>query len=130
MDIKERIKILRKDILKLTQTDFGNRIGVAKSTIAGYELGTRRPIDRAINSICREFNVSHAWLTEGIGDPFIQSDDDDIIELINKALSNENEFIRNVFKSFAKLDTKHWEALEEFMKISLGIDEKKQENKK
>lgn len=68
MDIKERIKILRKDILKLTQTDFGNRIGVAKSTIAGYELGTRRPIDRAINSICREFNVSHAWLTEGIGE--------------------------------------------------------------
>ncbi|WP_066678575.1 helix-turn-helix domain-containing protein [Clostridium septicum] len=129
MDIYERVKYLRQK-LNLTQTEFGNMLSLTRSTISLIERKERNLTERSIRDICREFNVSHAWLTEGIGDPFIQSDDDDIIELINKALSNENEFIRNVFKSFAKLDTKHWEALEEFMKISLGIDEKKQENKK
>lgn len=124
MSIGERIKILRNE-LNLTQTEFGKKIGVAGSTIAGYEKELRTPMDQTIKSICREFSIEHIWLTTGEGNMFADvNEDDEIIELMNKALSNESEFVRNVFISFAKLDMEDLEALENLMdKIDKnGID--------
>lgn len=64
--MKERIRQLRK-ALGLNQTDFGNRIGVKQTTIAGYETGAKNPMDAVVTSICREFNVNEAWLRTGDG---------------------------------------------------------------
>lgn len=64
--MKERIRQLRK-ALGLNQTDFGNRIGVKQTTIAGYETGAKNPMDAVVTSICREFNVNEAWLRTGEG---------------------------------------------------------------
>lgn len=65
-NLNERIKQLRKD-LKLTQTEFGNRLGIKQTTVAGYETGGRVPIDAVISLICREFNVNEEWLRTGAG---------------------------------------------------------------
>ena len=62
--MKERIKMLRKNI-GLTQTEFGEKIGVKGNTITGYENGIRSPSDAVIKAICREFNVSEQWLHTG-----------------------------------------------------------------
>lgn len=64
--LNERIRQLRKD-LKLTQTEFGNRLGIKQTTVAGYETGGRVPIDAVISLICREFNVNENWLRTGEG---------------------------------------------------------------
>lgn len=64
--MNERIRQLRKD-LKLTQTEFGNRLGIKQTTVAGYETGGRVPIDAVISLICREFNVNENWLRTGEG---------------------------------------------------------------
>ena len=64
--MKERIRQLRK-ALGLNQTDFGNRIGVKQTTIAGYETGAKNPMDAVVTSICREFNVNEDWLRTGDG---------------------------------------------------------------
>lgn len=64
--INERIRKLRK-ILSLNQTEFGNRIGVKQTTIAGYETGAKNPLDSVILSICREFHVNESWLRTGEG---------------------------------------------------------------
>ena len=63
-DIGKRIKALRKD-QGLTQTEFGERIGVKGNTVTGYENGTRRPSDSVINYICLIFNVDQTWLRTG-----------------------------------------------------------------
>ena len=55
--MNSRIKELRL-ALGLNQTDFGKRIGITQSAVAGYEKGIRIPRDSIIYSICREFNVS------------------------------------------------------------------------
>lgn len=68
MNIGERIKFLRKNKLKLTQEEFGNRIGVKANTITNYECGNRIPLEQTIKSICREYNVNYFWLTEGGND--------------------------------------------------------------
>lgn len=48
--MNERIKELRK-ALQLNHTEFGSRIGVKQTTVAGYENGTRIPLDAVISSI-------------------------------------------------------------------------------
>lgn len=67
MELKERIAQVRK-VYKLTQKEFGERIGVAANTVTNYESGNRSPIDAVLVSICREFGVSEEWLRTGEGD--------------------------------------------------------------
>lgn len=69
--MKGRIRQLRKE-LGLNQTDFGSRIGVKQTSVAGYETGARVPLDTVIASICREFNVNEEWLRTGEGEMFQQ----------------------------------------------------------
>lgn len=67
--MNERIKLLRKT-LGLNQKDFGDKIGVGDTAISKIEKGDRNPSEQTVKSICREFNVNHAWLLEGKGDMF------------------------------------------------------------
>lgn len=41
MTIGERIKVIR-NALNLTQSDFGQKLGIARNTIASYEIGAPR----------------------------------------------------------------------------------------
>lgn len=70
--MNERIRQLRKE-LKLSQTEFGKRLGIKQTTVAGYETGGRTPIDAVISLICREFNVNEKWLRDGVGEMFVQA---------------------------------------------------------
>lgn len=65
--MQNRIKELRKS-LGLNQTEFGAKLGIASSTIAGYEIGARTPSDAIIKSICREYGVNETWLRTGAGE--------------------------------------------------------------
>ncbi len=69
--INERIKYLR-GILKLSQEEFGQKIGIVRSGISNYEKGTREITNQAFISICREFNVNEAWLRDGVGEVFTE----------------------------------------------------------
>ena len=65
--MQNRIKVLRKS-LGLNQTEFGARLGVAQSTVGGWEGGFREVSDAIVKSICREFGVSETWLRTGAGE--------------------------------------------------------------
>ena len=71
--IHERIKYLRKDILHLTQIDFGKKIGIAGTTVTGWEKRNMKPSETALKTICNEFNVNYNWLVDGDGNIFIES---------------------------------------------------------
>ena len=67
--IGERIKELRK-ALGLTQTKFGDRIGLKQNSVALIETG-RPTSDQTIFAICREFRVNEDWLRTGAGEMFV-----------------------------------------------------------
>lgn len=67
--IGERIKELRK-ALSLTQTAFGERIGLKQNSVALIEAG-RATSDQTIFAICREFRVNEEWLRTGAGEMFV-----------------------------------------------------------
>lgn len=121
--INERVRILRKH-LKLTQTEFGKKIGVAGNTITNYENGNRNLSPQTVKLICREFNVSYAWLVGGEGEMYTNVDN--IHGKIEQILSGENEFAIAVFKAFAELDEQHWHALNDFID---KINENRKKNK-
>lgn len=111
--MQDRIKDLRKK-LKLTQVEFGERIGVKGNTITNYENGLRNPSDAVILSICREFGVNESWLRTGEGEPFVPTpttefdrlankyDLDDLEKKILSAYLDLGDDQRTVFQGFLK----------------------------
>ena len=68
-----RIRELRK-ILKLTQTEFGNKIGLKPTSLSDIENGNCNITPRNIISICSQFSVNEEWLRSGKGEMFIIED--------------------------------------------------------
>lgn len=112
--MKDRIKELRKN-KKLTQAEFGKRIGVKGNTITTYENGSRVPSEAVIKSICRVFNVNEDWLRTGQGDPYIQlSRDEELAEFFGNVMKGEDpDFRRRLLSVMSRLTTDEWALLEQ-----------------
>lgn len=109
--MNQRIKAIRS-ALGMNQTEFGERIGVKQTTIAGYENGSRTPSDAVILSISREFEISETWLRTGDGEMFIRPDPDDEIDRILAQISaSDDELIRRIIRAYWRLDEKEKAAI-------------------
>jgi transcriptional regulator with XRE-family HTH domain len=62
-----RIKKTREQ-LKLTQDDFGKKLGCCKSTIINYESGKRVPDARFLIDLAGKFGIGMDWLLMGRGE--------------------------------------------------------------
>lgn len=71
--MNERILELRKS-LNLSQTDFGEQIGMKASSISDIENNRVQISDRTIIAICSKFNVNEEWLKTGNGNMFLEYD--------------------------------------------------------
>lgn len=109
----ERVRELRKT-LGLTLEKFGERLGLKKNTVSAIETGRNSLTEQNIKAICREYNVDYIWLTTGNGDMFIDSDND-VMEMIDRIMSGENKFHKNLFKTFARLEVDELLALEKII---------------
>ena len=123
-EIKDRLKILRKH-LSMTQEDFSKKLGLARNSIANYEIGRREPTNAIIVSICREFGVNEVWLRTGEGgeeNMFTKISEDDRYSLnLGRLGITENEFVKNGVNFLAEAEPEKLKVLEEFMKAWLGI---------
>lgn len=115
ISIGERIKYLRKEVLNKSQKDFGEILGLKPNSISCIETGVNSPAEQTVKAICREFSISYLWLTEGI-EPMRESLDVDSMARIDDIMMGENEFAKNLFKEFAKLDDSEWKVLEKLIK--------------
>lgn len=107
-----RIKELRKR-LDMNQTEFGNKLGVKQTTIAGYESGARAPLDTVVSSICREFNVNEVWLRTGEGEMFRDtSREEELAALMGEFLSSPPSFKHRLVSVLLRMDESEWEVLE------------------
>ena len=101
-----RLKELRKE-LKLTQAEFGEKLGITAAAISDIEKGRRNLTDRNINLICEKFYVSEEWLREGIGDIFIpQLPEDEFSRLISEIEEGNDDQLKTTIKMFVQLDEK------------------------
>lgn len=113
MEVYERIRILRKEVLKMSQEAFAERLGVSRSVIKNIELNALARPDQKLSLyklICSEFNISEEWLLNGTGDMYA-SNEAEYSALIDRVMTGQNEFAKNIFKTFALFDEADWEAL-------------------
>lgn len=69
--MNERIRDLRK-AKKLTQAEFGEKIGLSQRAIATMESGGT-VTERTFSAICKEFDVNPEWLRNGVGEMFLNT---------------------------------------------------------
>ena len=132
--MNERIKALRK-FLGLNQTEFGNRIGIKQTTVAGYETGSKNPMDSVVISICREFNVNETWLRTGEGEMFNElSADEEIGYIVGGVLDHDEkespfyDVILAMMRSYHELDDKSKDVvLKFFADIRKNMDKKEED---
>lgn len=124
-----RIKDLRKH-LGLTQSEFGEKIGLKGNTITNYENNLRTPSDAVIYSICREFNVCERWLRTGEGEMFLElSRADEIAAYVGRVLKDESAFYQQKLLLFlSRLSPEMLAELEKVADEILSNDKKEQKD--
>ena len=109
MNIANRIRILRKDKLNLTQSLFGEKLNVKTSTVAGWENGSRMVNERTKKDICRVFKVSLLWLEKGVGDVFTNLPETLLDEIADEY--NLNSKMKKLIKTLLELDEQSQDVL-------------------
>lgn len=106
----ERIRKVRKEA-GLTQEQFAQKLGLSRNHIAQVETGKGTASERTLRDICKEFNINYKWLTKGI-EPMYEELDVSSMARIDAIMAGENDFAKNLFREFAKLDENEWKTLE------------------
>lgn len=121
MNIGERIKYLRKNVLKLSQSDFGSKIGISRSNIGNIESGRVNVTDRNIADICEKYNVVEDWLRNGNGgdENIFHSDleEDEITKYVLETC--EDKAMVNTLIKYAHLSSSKRKIIDELLNVLL-----------
>lgn len=117
MEVFERVKKLRKDVLNITQQEFADSVHISRSNMGNIEIGRIAMTDRVIGDICRAFNVSEDWLRTGEGEMFVKlSRDEEIAAFVGSVIGDEDAvFKRRFISMLSKLNESQWELLEQMV---------------
>lgn len=116
MSIHDRVKAVRKS-LDLSQTAFGERLGVGIGVIKNIEYANVDPKEPFLTLICEVFNVNPDWLMNGTGEMFIERDSgDEIARLLTSVMLDDDTSIRRRFiLALSKFDGDDWATVEKFL---------------
>lgn len=119
MEINERIKVLRKEILHLTQQEFADGLNISRSNMGNIEVGRIAVTDRVISDICEKYLINEEWLRTGNGDinkPLTR--EETIANFAGELMKEESSsFKKKLVEVLAKLDESQWEVLEDIAKM-------------
>jgi len=108
--INNRLKEIRKS-LKINQSEFASKIGLAQSGYSQIETGENTLTDQNIKLVCLIYDVNESWLRSGKGEMFnykAKPKDDDEKRLLDmfRCLSPEmQEFVLKKIKECLRLDS-------------------------
>ena len=108
----ERVMNLRNH-LKMSQEEFGKKIGLTRFTISNLESGKRNITERVIADICREYRVNESWLRTGEGEMFREDDASILGELVSKY--DLDDLDRRIVESYLKLPPAHRAVFKRFI---------------
>ncbi len=117
MELYERIRLLRKDYLHMSQTEFGIKLGVSRSVIKNIELDALARPDQKLSLIklmCKEFSVNEEWLLHGSMPMFVTPDTFSLDQYLKEkgCTALEMEIVKAYFELDAATRQKIFEAFE------------------
>lgn len=104
MGISERVKELRKEHLHLSQSAFGERVGVSRDVINNIErdrLAKPEQKTALLKLICKEFNVNEEWLLNGYGTMLAEDDKPQLLEFAKQQGATDLEM--RIIKAYFSL---------------------------
>lgn len=114
MNIGERIKLFRQSIKpKMTQTAFGEKLGMSRDAINNLENGRVDPAESTLRLICQTYNVNYAWLKTGEGDMEQVPIEDDTPGLLMARYRKDSPSVRQLLRAFAELDDDWYQKLDD-----------------
>lgn len=135
MDINERIRHLRKDILKLTQLEFSKELNISRSNMGNIEIGRIAVTNRVIIDICETYNINEEWLRTGQGEMYKKRlETDEVSEYVEELLEYDGEgnpffdMIIEMMKTYKELDEKSQVVIRNYFgSIKESINKKKED---
>jgi len=123
--LSQQLKNLRKE-LKLTQSEFGEKIGVTGAAISDIEKGRRKLIDRNISLICEKFHVNEEWLRYGIGEKYKFDDlpTDELATALATIEKEQFEKIKSLLITYSKLDNNGKKVVNDFLDLIIKEQKK------
>ena len=115
MSIGERVKELRSE-LKLTQIEFGRRIGTSGATVSTTESGKTTPDNQTLLLISREFGVRREWLEFG-DEPKYERDvpqEDADFAAVLRAMTGGSETKKQLLRIVADMPDELLEAVHQY----------------
>lgn len=112
--MQNRIKAVRS-YYKMTQMQFGSKLGVKGNTITSYETGTRVPSDSIIMSICREFGINRAWLETGEGEMLAETTSRTLDRIRERY--GASDIFRAMLDVYATMTSAQQDAFEEYINM-------------
>ena len=115
MEMHERIKELRKEYLHLSQTEFGERLGVSRSVINNIERKALARPDQKLSLIklmCSVFDVNEEWIVNGTEPMFVETPSSTMEQL--KKEFGLDDFSYNLVYQYLKLDAEQRQTVRDF----------------
>ena len=118
--MNNRIREVREHF-KLTQTEFGERLGVSRDVIGNIEynrLKNPKQKEPIIKLICSTFGVNEIWLRSGEGDMFqAMTEDEELAAYLGDVMNDETaSFRRRITLEMKNWTPEVWQMLEEICK--------------
>ena len=109
--MNERLKAVRL-ALRISQEEFGKRLGVTRGAITNIELNKVEPKPLFVDLICREFNVNEDWLKNGAEPMFLQrSRNEELSAFFGDLLNGEPDFKHRLISVMSRLSVDQWQML-------------------
>lgn len=111
-EFKDRMRELRK-ALKLSQTKFGEGVGVGLGVIRNLEDGITAPSTALVDLISKVYNADIVWLETGEGEMFRQmTRREKIADFVSRTLADEtDDFKTQLILVLAALSEDGWKKL-------------------
>ena len=118
--MNNRIREVREHF-KLTQTEFGERLGVSRDVIGNIEynrLKNPKQKEPIIKLICSTFGVNEIWLRSGEGEMFqAMTEDEELAAYLGDVMNDETaSFRRRLTMEMENWTQEVWQMLEEICK--------------
>lgn len=93
--MKNRIKQIRKKE-GLSQTKFGERLGVTLSAVQKWEMGHNQPDAASVKLICEKFHINETWLRTGDGEMTAsKSRQQEMADLVRSLMADSTDSFRS-----------------------------------
>ena len=131
--MNERFTAIRKHF-KLTQAEFGQRLGASRDAISNIEQGRVDASPMICKLVCREFGVDEYWLETGNGSMFREvSDIDKAVDFYMSALAGGNTeldtfkqvFVKELAALLETFGADGWAALQTMIRNTYEAQKKK-----